>query len=48
MGVMAGPAAGKDLPHGQKRHADDDLKNDQRLSKRFNLLNLGMSAYAAC
>ena len=27
--------------HGQKRRADDDLNNEQRLSKRFNLLNLG-------
>ncbi|KAL8872539.1 MAG: hypothetical protein Q9174_001845 [Haloplaca sp. 1 TL-2023] len=26
--------------HGQKRRADDDLNNEQRLSKRFNLLNL--------
>jgi hypothetical protein len=28
-------------PHGIKRHADDELDNDQRLTKRFNLLNLG-------
>jgi len=28
------------LPHGQKRHPDDDLENEQRLAKRFNLLNL--------
>ncbi|KAL9005205.1 MAG: hypothetical protein Q9188_002004 [Gyalolechia gomerana] len=27
-------------PHGQKRHADDNLESEQRLSKRFNLLNL--------
>lgn len=27
-------------PSGQKRHADDDLEGEQRLSKRFNLLNL--------
>lgn len=30
------------IPHGQKRHADDSLESDQRLSKRFNLLNLGI------
>ena len=30
------------LPHGQKRRAEDELENDQRLAKRFNLLNLGM------
>lgn len=29
--------------HGKKRHADDDLAHEQRLSKRFNLLNLGAS-----
>ena len=34
-GTFASPAP------GQKRHADDDLENEQRLSKRFNLLNLG-------
>ncbi|KAL9583766.1 MAG: hypothetical protein Q9203_004935 [Teloschistes exilis] len=28
------------IPHGRKRHADDNLESDQRLSKRFNLLNL--------
>ncbi|KAL8741138.1 MAG: hypothetical protein Q9190_006221 [Brigantiaea leucoxantha] len=27
--------------HGHKRHADDNLENEQRLAKRFNLLNLG-------
>ncbi|KAI4163788.1 MAG: hypothetical protein LQ342_002561 [Letrouitia transgressa] len=27
-------------PHGQKRPADDDLASEQRLAKRFNLLNL--------
>ncbi|KAL8990310.1 MAG: hypothetical protein Q9169_008152 [Polycauliona sp. 2 TL-2023] len=31
------------LPRGQKRHADDNLESEQRLSKRFNLLNLGLS-----
>ncbi len=25
----------------QKRKADDDLQNEQRLTKRFDLLNLG-------
>ena len=34
---------GGKLPHGQKRRADDELTNDQRLIKRFNLLNLGES-----
>ena len=29
-------------PHGVKRHADDDLRDEQRLAKRLNLLNLGM------
>jgi hypothetical protein len=29
-------------PHGQKRLPEDDLENEQRLSKRFNLLNLGI------
>lgn len=29
--------------HGKKRHADEDLVHEQRLSKRFNLLNLGLS-----
>ena len=28
-------------PHGRKRRADEELANDQRLVKRFNLLNLG-------
>ena len=28
--------------HGHKRHADDSLETEQRLTKRFNLLNLGM------
>ena len=28
-------------PHGQKREAEDDLESEQRLAKRFNLLNLG-------
>ena len=33
----------KDAPHGQKRRAEDELANDQRLVKRFDLLNLGES-----
>lgn len=28
-------------PHGHKRHAEDSLDSEQRLAKRFNLLNLG-------
>lgn len=32
-----GPAT---LPHGRKRPANDHLESDQRLAKRFNLLNL--------
>lgn len=30
------------FPHGQKRDAEDDLAHEQRLAKRFNLLNLGV------
>lgn len=33
------------IPHGQKRRADDELTNDQRLVKRFNLLDLGKFTY---
>lgn len=29
-------------PHGKKRAADGALDGEQRLSKRFDLLNLGM------
>jgi hypothetical protein len=29
-------------PHGTKRSAETSLENEQRLSKRFDLLNLGM------
>lgn len=29
------------VPHGQKRHAEDSLEDEQRFAKRFNLLNLG-------
>ena len=32
-------------PRGLKRHADDSLPNEQRLSKRFNLLSLGTHIY---
>ena len=28
--------------HGHKRHAEDNLDSEQRLAKRFNLLNLGI------
>jgi hypothetical protein len=28
---------------GQKRQPDDDLESEQRLAKRFNLLNLGIN-----
>ena len=31
--------------HGQKRSADDNLDTEQRLTKRFNLLNIGTAAY---
>lgn len=40
--MMEGVTAAS-TPHGQKRHADDNLESDQRLSKRFNLLNLEQS-----
>ena len=29
-------------PHGVKRRAEDDPRDEQRLSKRFDLLNLGI------
>ena len=32
-------------PHGVKRAADSSLESEQRLSKRFDLLNLGMHRY---
>jgi len=38
---MDGQAVQAPAPHGQKRHAEDDLKSEQRLAKRFDLLNLG-------
>ncbi|KAL8928726.1 MAG: hypothetical protein Q9172_000789 [Xanthocarpia lactea] len=37
---MDGPRQEASPPSGQKRHAEDDLESEQRLSKRFNLLNL--------
>lgn len=37
------PAA-MSAPHGKKRAADSSLDGEQRLSKRFDLLNLGMSS----
>ncbi len=39
---MEGPLKASFYP-GKKRHADDDLAHEQRLAKRFNLLNLGFS-----
>ena len=29
------------VSRGQKRHAEDNLEDEQRFTKRFNLLNLG-------
>ena len=34
-------AEASSAPRGHKRRAEDDLKNEQRLAKRFDLLNLG-------
>lgn len=45
MGINGRGRTGVEAPHGQKRRADDDLKNDQRLAKRFDLLNLGESSH---
>ena len=45
MGINGGVRTGVEAPHGQKRRADDDLKNEQRLAKRFDLLNLGESCH---
>ena len=39
---MEGPPEEASVHHGKKRHGDDDLAHEQRLVKRFNLLNLGM------
>ena len=33
------------VPHGQKRHAEDSLEDEQRFTKRFDLLNLGMASH---
>jgi hypothetical protein len=33
---------GQHAPHGTKRAAEGSLEHEQRLSKRFDLLNLGM------
>lgn len=30
------------LSFGRKRRAEEELENDQRLAKRFNLLNIGI------
>lgn len=35
------PFAPQHAPHGIKRSAESSLENEQRLSKRFDLLNLG-------
>ena len=29
-------------PHGVKRRAEDDLKDEQRLTRRLNLLHIGI------
>ena len=34
------------VQRGRKRHADDNLENEQRLAKRFNSLKLGMPMFA--
>jgi hypothetical protein len=34
-------------PHGKKRPAESSLDGEQRLSKRFDLLNLGMSCFSS-
>lgn len=46
---MEGLQCGKDIrpgkssfEFGRKRRAEEELENDQRLAKRFNLLNLGI------
>lgn len=35
------------IHHGQKRRANDNYESDQRLAKRFNLLNLGVCSFSA-
>lgn len=38
---MEGQTEEASISHGTKRRADDNLEHEQRLTKRFNLLNLG-------
>lgn len=33
------------LSFGRKRRAEDELENDQRLAKRFDLLNIGIHLF---
>ena len=33
-------------PHGTKREPEDELEGEQRLAKRFNLLNIGSVSYS--
>jgi hypothetical protein len=40
------PQPAQNAPHGKKRAAENGLENEQRLSKRFDLLNLGMHVSA--
>lgn len=40
---MAGRMTEGSSPHGVKRKAHDNLESEQRLTKRFDLLNLGAS-----
>lgn len=42
------PESGALFPPRRKRRADDSLDGEQRLSKRFNLLNLGLFCTVAC
>jgi hypothetical protein len=41
------PTTSHCAPHGTKRVADNSLESEQRLSKRFDLLNLGMLPFSA-
>ena len=41
------PRASTAAPRGVKRRAEDDPRDEQRLAKRFDLLNLGMRDYLA-
>ena len=38
---------GQHAPHGKKRAAEGSLENEQRLSKRFDLLNLGTALHSS-